>query len=108
MNSRTLKLIRFLILASLGAVGVVTAAQQSHKSSPPSKKTFMTNEDVIRMAEKKLPESVVINAIQSHKTKFTTSADDLIRLQSAGVTENEMNAMLAAANGNSSSSTPPA
>lgn len=107
MSSRTLTLLRFFVAAMICVTTSGIAAPQTHKSAP-SKKTFMTNEDVIRMAEKKLPESVVINAIQSHKTKFTTSADDLIRLQTAGVTENEMNAMLAAANANSSSSTPPA
>jgi len=59
----------------------------------------MTNDDVIRMVQNKLPESVIIAAIQSKPSKFSTSATELIRLKKAGVTEAEMNAMLAASSG---------
>lgn len=84
-------------------------AQTAHKPAQrPVPKPVMTNADVIRMVQSKLPESVVISAIQSQKTKFSTSASDLIKLQSAGVTEAEMNAMLAVSSGHSQPSAPPA
>jgi hypothetical protein len=56
----------------------------------------LSNDDVIAMVKNKLPESVVISAIQSRPGDFKTSTSELIRLQKAGVTENEMKAMIAA------------
>jgi len=58
----------------------------------------LTNDDVIAMVHKKLPESVVLSAIQSGPAKFNTSPNELIRLNAAGVTEKELNAMLSASN----------
>ncbi len=59
----------------------------------------LTNDDVIAMVHKKLPESVIVSAIQAGPSKFNTSSNELIRLNAAGVTEKELNAMLAAAGG---------
>lgn len=71
--------------------------------SQPAKKT-LTNNDVIAMVRQKLPESVVISAIQTGPSKFDTSSSELIRLNGAGVTEKELNAILAASGGSASSS----
>jgi hypothetical protein len=49
------------------------------------------------MVRKKLPETVIVSAIQAGPAKFNTSPNELIRLNAAGVTEKELNAMLAAA-----------
>jgi hypothetical protein len=46
--------------------------------------------------QKKLPESVIVSAIQTKPGQFDVSRDELIRLSAAGVTEKELNAMLAA------------
>ena len=56
----------------------------------------LTNADVINMVKSNLPESVIVSAIQSHPGKFDTSTSGLIALHRAGITENEMNAMIAA------------
>lgn len=56
----------------------------------------LTNNDVVEMVKKKLPESVVVTAIKSTPGNYDTSASELIRLNGAGVTESELNAMLAA------------
>lgn len=56
----------------------------------------LTNDDVIAMVHKKIPESVVLSAIQSGPAKFNTSPNELIRLNAAGVTEKELNAMVSA------------
>ena len=66
----------------------LSAGQQSQKP--------LTNDDVIAMVHKKLPESVIVSAIQAGPGKFNTSTNELIRLNTAGVTEKELNAMLAA------------
>jgi hypothetical protein len=65
-------------------------AQQSQKP--------MTNDDVVAMVKNKMPETVVVSAIQARPSQFGTSSTELIRLQKAGVTENELNAMIAASN----------
>lgn len=54
----------------------------------------LTNDDVLAMVKKKLPESVVVSAIKSSPGKYDTSPNELIRLNSAGLTENELNAMM--------------
>lgn len=55
----------------------------------------LTNDDVIAMVNKKLPESVIVSAIQAGPANFDTSTNELIRLNTAGVTEKELNAILA-------------
>ena len=56
----------------------------------------LTNADILAMVQNHMAESVVISAIQSSPTKFNTATSELIRLKKLGVTENEMNAMIAA------------
>lgn len=56
----------------------------------------LTNDDVIAMVHQKLPESVVVSAIQSEPCNFNTSSEALVRLGKEGVTEAEMTAMIAA------------
>ena len=79
--SMTLIAMLLLILEAL------SAGQQSQKP--------LTNDDVIAMVRKKLPESVIVSAIEAGPGKFNTSTNELIRLNTAGVTEKELNAMLA-------------
>lgn len=50
------------------------------------------------MVNKKLPESVIVSAIKTSPGKYDTSPNELIRLNSAGLTENELNAMMSVAN----------
>jgi hypothetical protein len=69
-------------------------AQDSAQCQPSQKS--ISNDDVIAMVEKKLPESVIISAIRSGPSRFDTTTNGLIRLNAAGVTENELNAMVAA------------
>jgi len=80
-SSMTLIAILLVILEAL------STGQQSQKP--------LTNDDVIAMVHKKLPESVIVSAIQASPGKFNTSTNELIRLNAAGVTEKELNAMLA-------------
>ena len=54
---------------------------------------------LITMVHKKLPESVIVSAIQAGPGQFNTSTNELIRLNAAGVTEKELNAMLNSGNG---------
>lgn len=74
------------LLVALGALGLPLLAQ----TKP------LTNDDVIAMVHKKVPESVIVSAVRTHPGKFNTSPDEIIRLTGEGVTENELNAMMAA------------
>jgi hypothetical protein len=53
----------------------------------------LTNDDVIRMVQAKLPDAVVVAKIKSSPCKFDTSADTLIKLKSAGVSDAVLQAM---------------
>ncbi len=80
-----------LVLAVLGLfVAPVLVAQQGNKP--------LTNQDVVSMVRSRLPESVILSAIQTNDTDFDVSAQGLIALQKAGVNQKVMETMLAAAN----------
>jgi hypothetical protein len=93
METRIARLISTLLLALM----FPNIANPQHPQKP------LTNDDVIAMVHKKLPESVIVSAIQAGPSKFNTSTNELIRLNAAGVTEKEMNAILAASAGSASS-----
>jgi hypothetical protein len=82
------KTARLAILTVMLAVVPVVGAQQAQKP--------LTNEGVIKMVQAGLSESVVIAAIQSSPANYDISPDGLIALQKAGVTKNELDAILAA------------
>ena len=81
-----LSLIHRMILVAVALCGPLSAQ---------AAKKPLTNDDVIAMVHKKLPESVIVSAIEAGPGKFDTSPSELIRLNTAGVTEKELNAMLA-------------
>lgn len=86
--SRFLRSLALGCASTLLLVGVAIVAQ----SGKP-----LTNDDVLAMVKKKLPESVIVSAIKSTPGNYDTSPNELIRLNSVGLTENELNALLAAA-----------
>lgn len=95
------KAARLAILTVILAVVPVVGAQQTQKQ--------LTNDGVIKMAQAGLSESVVIAAIQSSPANYDISPDGLIALQKAGVTKNELDAILAAqkaANGGGTATAP--
>lgn len=56
----------------------------------------MTNDDVLALVHSRKPEAFILSQIQSRRGNFDTSAHEIIRLTKAGVTENELNAMMTA------------
>ena len=78
------------------AISLVLALTLSGLSAAQPSQKPLTNDDVITMVKNGMPESVVVKEIQSSQGKFNTSPAELVRLHKAGVTENELNAMLAA------------
>ncbi|WP_109488485.1 hypothetical protein [Occallatibacter savannae] len=80
-------------LAAASALACVTALGLTVGLAAQSGKP-LSNDDVIAMVNKKLPESVIVSAIKGSPGKYDTSPNELIRLNSAGLTENELNAMM--------------
>jgi hypothetical protein len=78
-------------LITIGACLVQMTAPLAGQNSPKP----LTNDDVLAMVNKKMPESVIVSAIKNSPGAYDTSTNELIRLNSAGVTEVELNAMLA-------------
>lgn len=93
METRIARLISTVLLALI----FPNIAISQHPQKP------LTNDDVIAMVHKKLPESVIVSAIQAGPSKFNTSTNELIRLNAAGLTEKELNAILGASGGGASS-----
>ena len=53
----------------------------------------LTNDDVIKMVQAKLPEGVIVAKIKSSPCRFDTSTDALIKLKQAGISDAVMQAM---------------
>lgn len=70
------------------AVCGISLAQQAPKP--------LTNDGVIKMVHAGLSESVIVAAIQSSPAHYDVSTDGLINLKKAGVTSDEMKAIIAA------------
>ena len=85
--------LRNAVLKSLIITIVVCATAFSQEAQRP-----LNNADIVNMVKTKLPESVVVQAIQSNPGKYDTSTNALIALHKAGLTESELNAMIAASN----------
>lgn len=79
--------------AAILSFGQTAHKSTTHKSVGPQP---LTNQGVITMVKGGVPESTIIAAIQSQKTKFDTSPQGLVALHKAGVTQAEMDAIMAA------------
>ncbi len=92
---------RILIwLVISAALASISLAQQSQKP--------LTNDSVIAMVKSAVPESVVISTIQTNPSKFDISTNGIIALHKAGVTQGELDAIIAAASGGAPSAPAPA
>jgi hypothetical protein len=82
---RAMPLLPFLFLA-------FAAFAQTGKQPKP-----LTNADVIEMSRAGVPESTILLAIQNGPVKFDVSAEGILELHAAGITEPVLNQMLHAA-----------
>src|SRR5262249_53746461 len=80
-----------IILNYLLAIGLVAAG--SSLADEPKEKP-LTNQDVIKMLENKIPDSVILGQIEAGHAKFDTSTDAIILLNKKGASENLLNTML--------------
>jgi hypothetical protein len=61
---------------------------------PPAGPPALTNEDIIKLVQAKLGNSIIIKKINSSPCAFDTSADGLVKLKGAGVSEAVIEAMV--------------
>lgn len=95
---RAIRLTAFLI-AILFALAGVSLPQSSTTSTTAPKKTAaktssktagpaaLTNRDIIKLVEAKIPDDIIVSKIKTSKTRFDTSVDGLIALRTAGVSD---------------------
>lgn len=85
-------MLRILISVFLPFLGLLILAQPSFSQQPKP----LTNSDVIKMVKSGVPESVIVLSIQTNPTDFDVSANGLIALQKAAVSQKVMTAILTA------------
>jgi hypothetical protein len=84
------RVIQFLLLAML----ICTVSPSIAADAKP-----MTNQDVVNMVKAKLPHDTIVMAVKAAKPDFDTSADGLIKMQSAGVPADVIEAVIATQGG---------
>lgn len=89
-------LICVTVVASYASLPLEPAAAAQAPAMQQDKKP-LTNADIIRMVKSGLAEGVVISAIEANDSSFDVSADALIALKQAGISQNIIAAMLASA-----------
>lgn len=84
-TKRSLSYLVLSVLTIILMVGKVSAQD----------KEVITNNTIIKMVKVKLGEDIIISKIRDSKTTFDLSTDSLIKLKTAGVSDNIINAMQA-------------
>jgi len=88
----------YLAAAELGqiedVINQVLAIDKGTGSSPRGNTGDHRNDDLIKMVQAKLPDSVLIAKIRSSKSEFDTSSDALIDLKRAGASDAVLQAIL--------------
>jgi len=111
------RLAAFLTVALIGAVGVslpqtappqTAAPKKAPPKSAPAAPAALTNKDIIRLVQAKLPDDVILSKIKTSKTKFDTSVDGLIELHTAGVSDRIIAVMVNPASAADTPAPPPA
>lgn len=64
------------------------------QAAPPSASAGLTNDDVIKLVQNKLPDSIITKKIKNSACSFNTSADGLVKLKQAGVRKAVIEAMV--------------
>jgi len=86
-----------LMTKACASIALLAGSASGQQTAKP-----LTNDDVLAMVNKKMPESVIVSAINGSSGNYDTSTGELIRLNAAGATESELNALLAVAHKGSS------
>ena len=83
-----------LALAAAAPASALQAHQQP--AQPSAQQPAMTNADLVKLVQAGVPESAIIASIHTSAPAFDLSADGLVALHKAGVTQGELEAAIAA------------
>jgi len=96
-------LLRFLLLALVSFFPIATIAQPPHTTEAPqavdgpltsTKAPAMDNGSVMKMAKAGLGDELIIQTINTQPGQYTTDADSLVALKTAGVSDRVITAMI--------------
>ncbi|HKF51905.1 MAG TPA: hypothetical protein VKB26_06305 [Candidatus Acidoferrales bacterium] len=91
----------FKAMGTLTAIGMIACSLIAQQAQKP-----LTDADVVQMVKAGLGESVVVATIKANPGNYDMSPDQLIALKKAGVTQAEMDAIVAVTNGGAAAATP--
>src|ERR1700691_5998212 len=77
------------VLFAVARVGLPQAGAPKAAAAAP-----LTNQDIIKMAQAKFSDDVIVNKIRTSTTKFDTSLDAMIALRSAGISDRVISVMV--------------
>jgi hypothetical protein len=79
---------------AFGAIVMTSFALTTVLNSQANAQEVLTNDSVTRMVKAGLGESLIVDMIRTKPGKYSTTADDVIKLKRDGVSENEIAAMI--------------
>jgi hypothetical protein len=88
------KLFASLVMTSAVVILPQPAAQAQQTSGQMQVRKALINQDIVQMAKAKFSDSTIIKLIKANETAFDLSANAMIELKSAGVSQNVIEAML--------------
>jgi hypothetical protein len=97
MHWAKIRIVTILVMALFVAKIAMPSPQQNSKA--------LTNTDIIKMTKAGLAESTILAVIQASPANFDVTPEALIAMKTAGVTQNVISAVVAAATNKSGSST---
>jgi hypothetical protein len=90
--------VALLLTVAVVSAAAVSAQRQPARRAPakpaPAAQGVMTNQDVIKLAQAKLGDDLIITKINQSRTKFDLSTDGMVKLKAAGVSDRVLAAMM--------------
>jgi hypothetical protein len=90
--------VALLLTVAVVSAAAVSAQRQPARRAPakpgPAAQGVMTNQDVIKLAQAKVGDDLIITKINQSRTKFDLSTDGIVKLKAAGVSDRVLAAMM--------------
>lgn len=97
MNRSLMKLPILMLIVTLSFTPGLFRAQDNQTST----EEVLTNETIVELSRAGLSSGIIVNKIQTSKTKFLVSTTELLRLKQEKVADDVINAMIQASHGES-------
>ena len=70
------------------------APKAAAPKAAPAAPAALSNQDIVRLVQAKLPDDLIVSKIKTSKTRFDTSVDAIIALKSAGLSDRLIGVMM--------------